>query len=119
MTSAQAAAETYYDDNSDVEYIRRPGRNNGDVVILLHGVGSNAQSFGPLIRALSSDLDVIAWNAPGYGKSKRLMPEFPIPRDYAVVLKTLLESLGLSKVTLVGHSLGALFAGSFASRFPE
>lgn len=119
MTSAPTATKTYYNENADVEYLRRPARNNGDVVILLHGVGSNAHSFEPLIKTLSPDLDIIAWNAPGYGNSRRLIPEYPTPRDYAVVLKALLDSLRLSKVTLVGHSLGALFAGSFAVLYPE
>ena len=87
--------------------------------MLLHGIGSNAGSFEPLINALPDTLDVIAWNAPGYGNSTPLTTAAPAPRDYARALAGLLDALGLRKIALAGHSLGALFAGSFAALYPE
>jgi pimeloyl-ACP methyl ester carboxylesterase len=87
--------------------------------MLLHGVGSNAESFAPLMDALPPSIGAVAWNAPGYGMSKPLVSEFPAPFDYGVVLHRLLDALDLSQVILVGHSLGALFAGSFAARYPN
>jgi pimeloyl-ACP methyl ester carboxylesterase len=89
------------------------------VAVLLHGVGSNAESFLPLMKTLPASLDVIAWNAPGYGQSKCLEDEFPTPPDYAAALVDLLDTLGAQCVVLVGHSIGALFAGSFAAGHPE
>ena len=61
---------------------------------------------------------MIAWNAPGYGASQPLALASPTPRDYAAALATLLDALELQRVVLCGHSLGALFAASFAARYP-
>src|SRR5262245_2944523 len=112
-------ATLQYDENSGVEFLRRPCRDSLAAVVLLHGVGSNAESYLPLVKTLSPSVDVIAWNAPGYGQSKRLKQEFPTPRDYATALVNLLDALRLRRVVLVGHSLGSLFAGSFAADHPE
>jgi pimeloyl-ACP methyl ester carboxylesterase len=86
--------------------------------VLLHGIGSNALSFATLIAVLPPSVDVIAWNAPGYGASQPLAEAFPSPRDYAAALAGFLDALDLDRIVLVGHSLGALLAGSFAVHYP-
>ena len=47
----------------DVSYLRRDGQ--GTPLVLLHGIGSNAQSFVPLVAALPQDRPVVVWDAPG------------------------------------------------------
>jgi pimeloyl-ACP methyl ester carboxylesterase len=101
-----------------VDVLRRSGSQDGTPVVLLHGVGSNASSFVPLMEALDPSLDVYAWNAPGYGASQPLAMAAPHPSDYAAALADVLDALELGRVVLVGHSLGALFAGSFAATRP-
>ena len=98
-----------------VDVLRRAGAPGGTPVVLLHGVGSNASSFEPLAEALDPELDVYAWDAPGYGASQPLAMEAPHPSDYADALTGVLDALNLGRVVLVGHSLGSLFAGSFAA----
>jgi pimeloyl-ACP methyl ester carboxylesterase len=102
-----------------VEYLRRAGSDHAIQLVLLHGVGSNAKSFEPLMAALPMSVDCIAWNAPGYGRSHALAPVAPIPRDYADALLRLLDLLALPRVVLLGHSLGCLFAASFAAAYPD
>ena len=34
----------------------------------LHGIGSNAQSFAPLMQAFAGEHPTLAWDAPGYGE---------------------------------------------------
>jgi pimeloyl-ACP methyl ester carboxylesterase len=110
-----------------IAFLRRPGtaqgtaqgKAQGKTIVLLHGIGSNAGSFEPLIHALPATYDVIAWHAPGYGGSRSLVTAFPQPSDYAEALLGFIGALGLPRVTLLGHSLGCLFAGSFAARHPE
>lgn len=105
---------------ANVAFLRRPAcSSSAPVLVLLHGIGSNAQSFGALMQALSASIDVIAWNAPGYGASDALTIASPRPRDYAAVLERLLDALHLRSVVLAGHSLGALFAASFAAAYPD
>jgi pimeloyl-ACP methyl ester carboxylesterase len=98
-----------------VDVLRRPGTRGGTPIVLLHGVGSNASSFAPLMEVLDPALDIYAWDAPGYGASQPLAMESPHPSDYADALAGVLDALDISRVVLVGHSLGSLFAGSFAA----
>lgn len=102
-----------------IGFLRRPGTKRGNAIVLLHGIGSNAGSFEPLIDALPAAFDVIAWHAPGYSGSRSLVASFPRPDDYAEALLTFIDALDLKRFTLLGHSLGCLFAGSFAARHPE
>jgi pimeloyl-ACP methyl ester carboxylesterase len=93
-------------------------QGDGPALVLLHGIGSNAESWLPVIEALPAALNVLAWWAPGYGGSTPLVPEQPTPEDYALRLADVLDSLRLDNVALAGHSLGALFAGRFAASRP-
>ena len=102
-----------------IDILRRSGSQGGAAVFLLHGVGSNASSFAPLMEALDPSLDIYAWDAPGYGASQPLVTESPHPSDYADALADVLDALELDRVVLVGHSLGSLFAGSFAATRPD
>ena len=102
-----------------VAYLRRAGHGEAAPLMLLHGIGSNAQSFAPLMAALSPSVDVLAWNAPGYGDSGPLPERSPTPTHYADALLRLLDALKLDHVVLVGHSLGCLFAAHFASCHPD
>jgi pimeloyl-ACP methyl ester carboxylesterase len=101
----------------DVEYFER--RGSGTTLLLLHGIGSNALSFAALLAELPADWRVIAWNAPGYGRSKPLPKPWPVARDYAETLGMLVDHLDLRDFLLVGHSLGALMAASFALLQPQ
>ena len=112
MTSVRELAE-------GIEVFRRRGEAQRCAFVLLHGVGSNARSFEPLVQALPPSIETIAWNAPGYGQSKPLAKDSPAPRDYAAALAAVMDRLGISRAVLVGHSLGSLFAASFAANYPE
>lgn len=96
-----------------IAYLERPG--TGPVLVLMHGIGSNAASFTPLLAHLPKSLRLIAWNAPGYGGSKPLTQVWPKAQDYAAALEGMLDRLQISKCALIGHSLGALMGASFAA----
>ncbi len=91
----------------------------GPVALLLHGIGSGSASWEGQLDGLSAHLRLIAWDAPGYGASDPLPDETPSSSDYADAAAGLLDSLGIEKIHLVGHSLGTVIAASFAARFPE
>lgn len=100
-----------------ITYLERPGP--GPVMVLLHGIGSNAASFRDLLEMLPEDQRVIAWNAPGYGGSQALAAPWPVPGDYANALAGFLNRLGIKTATIVGHSLGTLIGAAFAAAYPE
>jgi pimeloyl-ACP methyl ester carboxylesterase len=83
-------------------------------VVLLHGIGSNARSFEPLMHALQGHARALAWDAPGYGQSQPLAVPWPAPSDYAAALRGLLDDVKIARCVLLGHSLGALIAARFA-----
>ncbi len=91
----------------------------GPALVLLHGIGSAARAFDDQLAGLSKTLRVIAWDAPGYAGSTALPMEAPVAADYAAVLARLLDALGIEACHLVGHSLGALMAASFAADRPK
>ncbi|WP_091908042.1 alpha/beta fold hydrolase [Chitinasiproducens palmae] len=88
-------------------------------LVLLHGIGSGSPSWVAQLEGLSERRRVLAWDAPGYAESTPVQPASPHAEDYAAVLEAWLDALGIARVHLVGHSLGALMAGAFARRAPE
>jgi pimeloyl-ACP methyl ester carboxylesterase len=91
----------------------------GPALVLLHGIGSAARAFDDQLGGLSKSLRVIAWDAPGYAGSTALPMEAPVSADYAAALAGFLDALGIDACHLVGHSLGALMAASFAADRPK
>jgi pimeloyl-ACP methyl ester carboxylesterase len=92
---------------------------SGPPLVLLHGIGSAAISFGAQLDLLSADFRVIAWDAPGYGGSTPLAATAPDAGDYAAALDRLLGALGIGRLHLLGHSLGTLIAARFAAEQPQ
>lgn len=90
----------------------------GTPLVLLHGIGSGSASWIHQLDALADRFRMIAWDAPGYGESTPLASPAPSADDYAAVLATFLDALGIDRAIVVGHSLGALMAGAFAKRHP-
>jgi len=96
--------------NSLVSY-RSCGR--GPAIVLLHGISSGAASWLQCALRLEPHAQVIAWNAPGYGRSTPLPQAQPTAGDYAERLEQFLAALGIHDCLLVGHSLGAMMAGAY------
>jgi pimeloyl-ACP methyl ester carboxylesterase len=84
-------------------------------LVLLHGIGSGAASWVQQLEALGATRRVFAWDAPGYGESTRVASASPQADEYASALNEWLDALGIERCVLVGHSLGAIVAGSFAA----
>lgn len=96
-----------------------PADASATPLVLLHGIGSAARSFDAVLPLLAVGRRVIAWNAPGYGGSSPPAEEAPEASAYAAVLARLLDVLGLARIHLLGHSLGAIMAARFAAEHPE
>lgn len=97
---------------------RRAG-SAGAALVLLHGIGSGAASWLRQLQTLGPTHTVLAWNAPGYGDSSPLPMAIPTASDYAARILAWLDALQLERVTLVGHSLGALMAGAASRIGPQ
>jgi pimeloyl-ACP methyl ester carboxylesterase len=92
---------------------------NGNPIIILHGMGNNSQSWRKQLAGLSENYTVIAWDAPGYGKSSDPKEELTEFSQFADILKGFIEALNFKSVILLGHSMGSAIALDFCYRFPE
>lgn len=94
-------------------------RGSGTPFVLLHGVGSAAQSWKPQLEGLSPSFRVIAWDAPGYGGSTLTPNATPDAGDFAAALEAFLAAVGVDRLHLAGHSFGCITAARFARLHPE
>ena len=98
--------------------IRYIEAGQGPTVILLHGLGSVKEIWSVNIGALSAKYHVYALDQIGFGHSDKPLLDYKIA-TFVDFLHAFMQSLNLSKATLVGNSLGGWIALDFAARHPE
>lgn len=90
----------------------------GDPVVLLHGMTGHAEVYARNIPGLSAKYRVYAVDMLGHGFSAKDAPDFSVAA-LADHLYRLLNVLGLTRVNLVGQSLGGWVATHLALHHPE
>jgi pimeloyl-ACP methyl ester carboxylesterase len=92
---------------------------NGKAVLLLHGKSFTGEYWARTIATLSSQgYRVVVPDQIGFGKSAK--PNISYHFDVlARNTKMLLDSLGITRVAVVGHSFGGMLAVYFARNYPE
>lgn len=86
-------------------------------VLLVHGVTAHHGSWFAVADA-APDLDLIAPDLRGRGGS-RTLPGPAGMREHADDLAALLDHLGIERVVLAGHSMGAFVSVVMADRHPD
>jgi len=89
----------------------------GDPVLLLHGFGQSSQMWRPLMRELANTHTVIAADLRGAGQSDAPADGYA-KSEMARDVHALMSGLGYTKVSLVGHDIGAMVAYAYAAQFP-
>lgn len=113
FTSQKVAMEMAY---MDV----KPAKANGRTVVLLHGKNFCAATWEGTIAALTgAGYRVIAPDQVGFCKSTKPAHYQYSFEQLAANTKALLDSLGISRVTILGHSMGGMLATRFALTFPQ
>jgi pimeloyl-ACP methyl ester carboxylesterase len=85
-------------------------RGSGPPLVLLHGyVGDGLATWLPQIDGLSDMFTVVAWDAPGAGRSADPPEDFGID-GYASCLAEFLARLGLGRAIVAGLSFGGIVA---------
>ena len=84
-------------------------QGEGDALVLLHGLGSQASDWSLHMPALSDRFRVIAPSLRGFGGSVR--PTGPMTiMQYADDVVELLDALGITRAHVLGHSMGGAVA---------
>ncbi|HXS58907.1 MAG TPA: alpha/beta hydrolase [Hanamia sp.] len=97
-----------------------PANYNGKNVLLLHGKNFNGAYWGTTIAALAKEgFRVIVPDQVGFGKSTKPKCFQYTFQQLALNTKTLLDSLGIKKTTVLGHSMGGMIAVRFALMYPQ
>ncbi|KZF05472.1 MAG: alpha/beta hydrolase [Rhodococcus sp. (in: high G+C Gram-positive bacteria)] len=90
----------------------------GPVVLLIHGIGDNSETWNDVIPHLAQNYTVIAPDLLGHGRSDKPRADYSVAA-YANGMRDLLSVLGIEHVTVVGHSLGGGVAMQFSYQFPH
>jgi pimeloyl-ACP methyl ester carboxylesterase len=90
---------------------------DGEVVVLLHGLGGSRTAWEPQLAALSTRWRAVAWDLPGYGASAPLTGPLTFDR-LADAVAGLLDATGTDAAHVVGLSFGGMIAQHAALRLP-
>jgi len=91
---------------------------NGQTVVLLHGFNFSGEAWRGTIDVLAREgFRVIVPDQIGFGRSSK--PPIPYTfNDMALNTRRLLQSLGVERAAVVGHSMGGMLASRFAMAYP-
>jgi pimeloyl-ACP methyl ester carboxylesterase len=86
-------------------------------LIFIHGSGSDHSGWVQQYSKLHKQFNIVAIDLPGHGASSGSGEN--TVGNYCLWVKKLLDNLQLNKPVLVGHSLGAAIALTFALHYPQ
>lgn len=92
-------------------------RGTGPPMVLLHGFVGDSREWRRQIDDLSDEFTVVAWDAPGSGRSSDPPETFRLA-DYADCLAMFIDALGLARPHVVGLSFGGALALELYRRHP-
>lgn len=105
----------------DRDGTRLAGFDEGDgqiTVLFLHGLAGHAGEWSATAQRLPDGVRTVAADARGHGRSERRPPDVSLDA-HAADAAFVVEQLGLSRVVVVGQSMGGLVAMLLAARRPE
>ncbi|MCX2450426.1 alpha/beta hydrolase [Pedobacter sp. PLR] len=95
------------------------GKANGRTVVLLHGKNFGGYYWGSTIKALSDrGFRVVVPDQIGFGRSSKPFIHYSF-QQLSRWTKQLLDTLGIQKANILGHSMGGMLATRFALMYPE
>ena len=116
-----ADPDSKFVDVHDVRVHYKSAGKGADTLLLLHGFGASTFTWSKVIGSLSEYYTVIAYDRTGFGLTSRPMPgewrgETPYSAesqaDQAVAL---MDTLGISKVVLIGNSAGGNASNAYCA----
>ena len=88
-------------------------------LVLIHGLGSAASAFKPIIPALAHSFRVITVDLPGHGKSAYIKGQAMDPKSLGrAIFETVEREYGINEFHVAGNSLGGWIALEMAADQP-
>ena len=118
--AAEAAGpqpETVEVGGKNIQYLKM-GEGEGPPLLLLHGFGGDINIWVFNQEALSTDRTVYALDLPGHGQSSKDVGEGDLD-SLVDAVAGFMDTQGIEKAHIFGHSMGGAVAGSFAIKHPE
>jgi pimeloyl-ACP methyl ester carboxylesterase len=92
---------------------------NGRAVVLLHGMNFYGEYWSNVIEVLRNEgFRVVVPDQVGFGRSSKPIMPYTLS-DMAFNTHKLLETLGVPRANIVGHSMGGMVAARFAMLYPD
>ena len=91
---------------------------NGKTVLCVHGITANCRCWDVIAGALSPAHRVLAMDLRGRGLSGKPDSGYSITHHVSDI-RAVLDDLGIDKVVIMGHSLGAFISLAFGATFPD
>lgn len=90
---------------------------SGSPVLLLHGFGETGHMWNPVLPLLARQHTVVVPDLRGAGASDKPGGGYD-KKTMALDIHALAKSLGMDKVTVVGHDIGLMVAYAYTSLYP-
>ena len=103
-------------DGLEIQLAIREG--DGKQVLCVHGLTANCRCWDIIAEALAPTHRVLAMDLRGRGLSDKPATGYSMD-SHVQDIHNLIGDLGIQPVVLMGHSLGAYIAMSFAAQYPE
>jgi pimeloyl-ACP methyl ester carboxylesterase len=93
-------------------------RGKGLPVMLVHGFTEDRRIWDPLLQGIENKYKWILLDLPGSGFSSfnQSVPEL---KDFAESIRAIMDFENISKLVLIGHSMGGYISLAFAEKYPE
>ena len=91
---------------------------SGEAIVLLHGMAGSSDTWRSLIGPLSRKYRVVAPDLLGHGNSTKPRTDYSLGA-LSVLIRDVLDELGITRATFVGHSLGGGIAMQFVYQHPD
>lgn len=91
----------------------------GPTIVFLPGLGATTRFWKTRVMALTANARLLLVDLLGFGRSPKPWEEYSVDRHIAALRQVLQPVAATGPLVLVGHSLGARLAVTYAARYPD
>lgn len=117
LPTSKVGGVRYYDQSPPDHVAKRHGAPT-NVVVLVHGLGSSLDFWNAVAPEMAKAVRTVAFDVPGFGESDSPSGHYNL-HSVARSTTSFFDHQGLDRITLVGHSLGAILALRIAADRPD